>query len=183
MGILRSPLAGEEKTRIGVVKILVSLLPGSWNLMDRWLKARGDSQAYEIQFTMFCFLDNVPDMSLPEAATSQILDSLADYLKTINTEAAHAAWMVGDLLGDHWCTPETFTVLLEAVQDARFVAGRSAALSGIEKALARAPRGGSSVERAVKVLETVSQSDRSRRIRAGARNLLTRGEFRTLAGD
>jgi len=157
-----------EANRVSCVKVLISLLPLSMSTLERLLKKRKGKEAYKIHFTIFCFLDRISCLHISNKTSSLILDAISEYLHNISSETASAAWMAGDLLGDHWKSKETFSILLSAVQKGRYVAGRLGALHGLEQRLKGATRGSHLRKRALQALHNVSSFDRSYRVRVSA---------------
>src|SRR5687768_8189705 len=47
-----------EPVRVGAVKVLVALYPHSGEFLRTWLR-RFDTHAFEVHFSMFCFLDGI----------------------------------------------------------------------------------------------------------------------------
>jgi hypothetical protein len=162
----KAPL--NEVNRVACVKILISLLPLSMPTLERLLKKRKGKEAYEIHFTIFCFLDRVICLHVNNRTSSLILDAVSEYLHNVSSETASAAWMAGDLLGDHWKSKETFDILLSAAQNGRYVAGRLAAIYGLEQRIKGTTPNSHLRKRALQILHEVSSSDRSCRVRVSA---------------
>ena len=99
-----------------------------------------------------------------------VLALVEAYLMSTNSAVASAAWMAGDLLGDHWDLRQSLPILTRLATQARYVAGRDAAIHGLSRALARARK--ASQWAIVQVLKDVSRHDRSRRVRSHARGIV-----------
>lgn len=163
-----------ERFRVGAVKILIALLPASLETILQWLKRRGRADVYEVHFTLFCFLDQVVEVSKNKALRRRVLDELRSYLGSIKSEAAHAAWMAGDLLGDHWKVDEAAPVLVWAASHARYQAGRRGAVHGIAHMMNRVS--GAKHLALMELLEDVVRADRSGRMRHYVNLLCSAGE-------
>ena len=160
----------KEKLRIGAVRLIVALLPQSFPVLKKLLSDCSSPLWYEVQFTIFCSLDRE---DLKPADQKRILQLIHDYLLGIRRDAGYAAWMAGDLLGDHWQGSETVRILENIVVSARYAAGRSAALHGIEHALDHATP--AETERLVAVLQKTASTDHSAAVRRRARTKLSGG--------
>lgn len=163
-------LARDERVRIAAIKLVVALLPRSIGHVERALASTGTRGSYELHFTFFCFLNAVLHGRINEPIEKTVRALVEKYLHNVRTPAAHAAWMAGDLLGDHWPLPVSLPVLLRQARTARFVAGREGALHGLSHALERAPK--REQWRIVGTLRSVSRTDRSRSVRAYADAIL-----------
>jgi len=152
-----------ERERVRAVKVLVALLPESWAIIQRWLRAGADPRKHEVLFTLFCFLDDVPLRPGAEALRGAVLKLIEEFLIQVRKDPKLAAWMAGDLLGDHWELQESLPILFRAAKGARFVAGRKAALHGLAHALSRTK--GSSRSKIRRVLAEVQEADRSATVR------------------
>jgi hypothetical protein len=173
-----SDAAVREDERVACSRILVGLLPFSLNVIERSLGHRESKQDYENHFTLFCFLDlrTIAFIGLSHFVKERILGLLSQYLHHVATKRAYAAWMCGDLLGDHWeGNVEALDVLLSAIQKASYVPGRLAALHGIEHWVDKGSYGESKTsKRVADTLFRVSNFDRSRKVRSGACAIIDR---------
>jgi hypothetical protein len=167
-------LSADGVRRIASVKILVGLFPLSLRVLERLLNARSGQQAYEVHFTIFCFLDTLTVLAVPDGDKRRILEAVSEYLHSVSSETAHAAWMAGDLLGAHWQSSETLDILVSAMQTARYVAGRLGALKGLEECLRETTHSSRVGRRVLQVLQEVSHTDRSHRVRAYVSHALER---------
>lgn len=157
--------------RISLVKLLIAALPQSASLISRRVIEAEGRYADEVRFSIFCFLDQI--RLLPAGANHDdfVLELVGDFLQNVRSNTAHAAWMAGDLLGDHWPLELSVPALLRLAEGARFVAGRDSAIHGLSHAI-----GASSTKRANEIrsiLARVARSDRSGVVRASARLALT----------
>lgn len=183
---LLSDVSVSEDDRIACVKILIGLLPLSLEVLEKRLDLRDDQRAYENHFTMFCFLDlyTLEVVGVSETVKERILGSLSEYLYNVNTEEAHAAWMCGDLLGDHWeNNQEAIGVLLATAENAHFVAGRLGALHGVEHWVdSKFYHRSKGAKRMTEALRRISNLDRSPRVRSCARGILGHAVSRIRCG-
>ena len=168
---------GDDK-RVACIKILIGLLPLSLDVIERRLRLREGRHAYENHFTLFCFLDLcvLKAIGVSHVVKERLLSSLSEYLHNVSTEKAHAAWMCGDLLGDHWENDtEAMNVLLLAAEEADYVPGRLGALHGIECLVnSDAYPGSKTSERVTDALFRVANLDRSAKVRRWACEILDR---------
>jgi hypothetical protein len=168
---LASPaIAKKDSLRVAAAKVVVALLPVSLPLIQAWLK-RKERVAFEIQFSLFCFLDRVQYWKIEKTVQERILRMIHDYLMFTKTDTGQAAWMAGDLLGDHWRLSESLPVLLDVSKTAVDVCARKAALHGIREAFGRATR---KERRALKsALSEVVERDRDKSVRTSAQRVLS----------
>ena len=159
-----------EILRVGTVKTLVALLPMSADVIRSWVCTMEGDYVNEVHFTLFCFLDQVPALADAEEFAAEVPSMIEEYLLRIKTESAHAAWMAGDLMGDHWKTSESLPVLVRAAKEARYVAGRKGALHGIARALENAQD--SERDRVARLIQTIANEDRSREVKEQAKFVL-----------
>lgn len=89
------------------------------------------------------------------------------------SEAGFAAWKAGDMLGDEWYAPETVEILERLLSSARYVAGRNAALHGIQHAMTEATA--SEKQRLLALVRRVASEDPSAEVRDYANYTLTDG--------
>jgi len=165
-------LGRPKSTRIPLVKLLVAGLPGSAEVVENRLLSGRGRQANEIRFTLLCFLDQLDDWQFANGVGGFVARVIERFLLEVRSNAAHAAWMAGDLLGDHWAQETAVPILMRLATTARFAAGRSGAIHGLSQALSGAPAGRAADIAAV--LRKVARSDRSARVRASARIALHR---------
>lgn len=152
-------------------KLIACEYPGSKPLIESALFTYSDKYARELQFTLFCFLDDVAYLPLTKKEDlMSIVELVFRYLMTVNSETAFAAWMAGNMLGDHLDLELSLTFLLDAALNARFVPGRLSAIDGLAHALSR-----TSAAEAAKIkllMRRIAQSDRSQQVRETARSVL-----------
>lgn len=161
------------RDRIAYARTVVALLPDSLECLRAWLGRMDDTLDFEVHFTLFCYLDGCQEMPRANSLRPEVLRLVHDYLASVRVGTARAAWMAGDLLGDHWRADESLPVLLDLLESARYAAGREAALSGLETALRNGISGDVS-RQAEETLRRVASHDRSPRLRRAAEDLLTR---------
>jgi hypothetical protein len=166
---LKSAAKRLERNRIAGARLLVVCLPHSMSVIQKWLSvSSGEKWASEIQFSLLCFLSDSQFLGITSSQKRNIFTAIAKFLLSVRTDHARAAWMAGDLLGDHWDGPEALKALLQALRQARYTAGRRAALHGLERRLQRS----GAKDRAViiKALALASERNKNR----GVRNLAAR---------
>jgi hypothetical protein len=166
-------LIQDEQVRVLWAKLTVALLPESLKLIRKVLRRCRTALHYELHFSLFCFLDLVNDRSaFPNTKGIQklILAEVENYLKSVPADKCYAAWMAGDLLGDHWDLRQSLPVLLSAAEYGRYVAGRLGALHGLCHAADRC--GELSRDRIRKTIARIAKRDRSRRVREEAKSVL-----------
>jgi hypothetical protein len=168
---LRDPRL-DEATRVAVVKVAVALMPDSEALIVRTLDARDRESDYENHFTLFCFLDAIQEDPVLRQPARRIPRIVGNYLMGVRSDTALAAWMAGDLLGDHWDGPEGVTILQEVLKKAGSPVARRAAVHGLAHRLSVTR--GKSRARIASVLRNTSRHDRSEAVRAYARLILDR---------
>ncbi|HUU60146.1 MAG TPA: hypothetical protein VMZ50_11425 [Phycisphaerae bacterium] len=161
-----------EEQRVGAVKLIVALLPDSAETILSWVKSKTGRGVHEVQFTLFCFLDQARFLPGAERFAIKVPQIVEDYLNHVRAETSQAAWMAGDLLGDHLPVSDGLPVLLRSARSAKFVAGRAGALHGLEHVLGRLKVGSYRSNRVVTLLREISVHDKSLRLRAIALYLL-----------
>jgi hypothetical protein len=169
-GLHTKSLRERDDLRLVAVKVLVALLPDSESTIRSLLREHTSPLVHEVHFSLFCFLDHVPDLPGCAGFAPEIPSLVGRYLEVVRTESGMAAWMAGDLLGDHWDLDESLPVLVRAVRQARFVAGRLGALKGLSSAYDNAKRRGRGEIK--RVLREVAKEDRSRKVRDRAQCVL-----------
>lgn len=161
-----------EVLRVGATKALLALLPESAERVEELLKSTGSRNFYEWHFSIFCYLDEVPRMERARSFAARIPSLVEQYLLNVRVESAHAAWMAGDLMGDHWDAEDAVPVLIRSAKNARYVAGRKGAIHGLGCLLARLSS--SNASGVVAALASVARSDRSLRVQQEAAVVLDR---------
>jgi hypothetical protein len=154
-----------EQDRVSVVKVLVALLPNSANEIEGWLTEHSLEHSHEVHFSLFCFLDQVGDIPSLESLRPEVTRLVGDYLATVQSEDSFAAWMAGDLLGDHWPTAEGLPLLLQLAMGATNPAGRKGAIHGLTHLLERVEDGSAEKSRIISLLERISNEDLNQEVR------------------
>jgi hypothetical protein len=167
VGSRRLPI--NEETRVIVARIAVALLPDSTATIRTVLQHSPASRLGELQFSLFVFLSDAPEL-LNEDQIPPVRRVVEQYLLSVRSKAAQAAWMAGDLLGDHWPLADSLPVLLHAARSATYVAGREGALHGLAHAIERASK--REQWAIVEQLRIIADTDRSREIRRYAGGVL-----------
>lgn len=126
-----------EKDCVLAAKILVALLPISLSAIRSCLQQNSPAGIYELHFSLFCFFDDILYYSNLKKYRTELLALVKGYLETVNTDCALAAWMAGDLLGDHWNPRESVPVLCALHRNAKHTVARSAIRHGLEMAAMR----------------------------------------------
>ena len=162
----------DERLRITTVRAVVALLPLSLEMVADLLVNFSSKHDYEIHFTLFCYLDWTQEMPDALPLTKSVLPLVENYLLQVPRETARAAWMAVDMLGDHWDTTEALPVLINVARNARHSVGREGGILGLEKALERLTVENSASHDVLEVLQGVSFTDRSRRVREEAQSVI-----------
>lgn len=163
-------LRRDEKLRSGAVRVIVALLPETFPFLEKLLSDSATPLWYEVHFTAFSALDR-DDLS--ESDQRQVLALVERYLVNAKSEAGFAAWKAGDILGDEWYAPATVEILERLLSSARHVAGRNAALHGIQHAMNKATP--SQKKRLLSLVRKVASEDPSATVRDYATYTLTDG--------
>ncbi len=170
---LRNPLKrSREEIRVSAIKVLVALFPRTLENIKFLLEKNSDASVYEVHFSFFCFLDQVPRLTGAENFAFKVPILIADYLDRVKSETAQAAWMAGDLLGDHWEAETAFSVLSRAAEGANSAAGRLGAIHGLSHLVTRLES--SKRKMVMRLLLEISRSDKSRKVRDFAKLALER---------
>jgi hypothetical protein len=162
-------MLADEPLRVALAKIAVAILPDSLPLIAAILKRSPASQLGEMQFSLFVFLSDAPGF-LSQRHMPAIQRLIERYLLSVRSRAAQAAWMAGDLLGDHWPLPQSLPFLLRAAKLAKHGAGREGALHGLAHAIDRGSKRQQWV--IVERLKTIAGTDRSPAVRRYAEQIL-----------
>lgn len=165
----QSDLASDEDIRIGAVQVLLASLPKSLGAIEALLRDFSRPLAYEVHFSLFCFL--YPD-SIPTNLTPTVLASVESYLRSVPKETAHAAFIAGHVLGDHWETPEAIEILTRCATKARFSAGRKGAIHGLAEAFDELSA--KEKRRILPILKRIATHDKSKQVRLVSRMTLRR---------
>jgi hypothetical protein len=162
-------LLGNEEARVAVAKIAAALLPDSVAIVGAVLQRPPTSLLGELQFSLFVFLSDAPQF-LNKGQLQPLQQLVEHYLLSVRSRAAQAAWMAGDLLGDHWPLGESLPILLRTARLAKYAAGREGALHGLAHAIDRASK--REQWTIVELLKTVARTDRNPRVRRHAAGVL-----------
>lgn len=154
-----------ELERVALVKTLVALLPESARSLRGWIRSTAP-EAAEVRFTIFCYFEHLPSMENGGDLSREVPSLVEEFLLNVQSDAARAAWMAGDLLGDHWSLSSALPVLLRVANEGRFVAGRESAIHGLCHAMERASESDS--QRIREALRAIGMKDRSRTVRKAA---------------
>lgn len=109
-------------------EVLIALYPDSLATIEHLLRQRGP-KVWESHFQLFFRFSNIS--GLPLAFQRNIESLIERYLMSVDRNAASAAWMAGDCLGDHWPAVRALPILIRVSRSARFRAGRCAAIHGL----------------------------------------------------
>ena len=170
--ILKDKKIGLHKNdyiRVAVIGIIVAALSHSAFLIESLINKKTGRNAYEIQFTLFRLLGWTPHA---EKSCPLMLTHVRNYLLTTKYDTAQAAWMAADLLGDHWPLEKTLPVLLEVVKNAKYVAGRDAALYGLTISLTNLSQSSPHRKQIIASLNQLAEYDPSSKIRTIAAYIL-----------
>jgi hypothetical protein len=148
----------------------VALLPRTFPVVEKLLSDSSMPLWYEVHLTIFSALDR---SDLSEASQKRVLALVEQYLVNAKSEAGFAAWKAGDILGDEWYSPETVVILSRVLSSARYVAGRNAALHGIQHAMNKATA--LEKERLLSLVRKAASEDPSAEVRNYATYTLTDG--------
>lgn len=163
-------LRRDDKLRTGAVRLIVALLPKTFPVLEKLLSDSSMPLWYEVDFTTFSSLDRG---DLSEADQKRVLALVERYLTNAKSHAGFAAWKAADILGDEWYGPDTVGILERLLSSARYVAGRKAALHGVQHAMNEMPP--SERERLLSSVRRVASEDPSAEVRDYADYTLTNG--------
>jgi hypothetical protein len=162
-------LVTSEESRVKFAKAAVALLPDSVATITRILARSPSSRRGELQFSLFVFLSDAPEL-LNKNEMKPLQQLVGQYLLSVRSKTAQAAWMAGDLLGNHWSLSESLPLLLQTATSAKYAAGREGALHGLAHAIERASK--REQREIVKRLRIVADTDRSPAVRSYAEQIL-----------
>lgn len=171
-GNLKEVHQGETNLiRIALIRVLVALLPDSFEVIQTQLNNQSTSYSYEVHFTLFCYLDWSAE--LPEAGISKrVLGLVENYLRNVKSTTASAAWMAGELLGNHWDPIEAVPILLLTAETGRYVAGRIGSVHGLAMILRRSDVEYAVRQRVESLLHQISKHDVSKKVRDRASSVI-----------
>jgi hypothetical protein len=123
-----SSVVRHTRSRVAVCKVLCATAPESAKVIREWLEPGTGRDRYEVQFSLFCFLDRVPENPKARRFARTIPAFVERYLIEVPRPTARTAWMAGHMMGDHWPKrTEAVAVLSRALAGGRYKAGRRAA--------------------------------------------------------
>jgi len=128
-----------ERSRIGFAKLVAALLPRSLPYVRAWLQVRDSQLAFEIHFTLFCYLEELPDIVERDAIESHVVEIVKEYLLSLQSDTAQAGWMSADLLGDHLAPEKALSALVYCLKHAPSASSRRATLHGLTQLVDRLP--------------------------------------------
>jgi hypothetical protein len=154
----------KESDRVLFARLAVAFAPESDKIIRRALRNFNGRLAYEIHFSLFCFLDQ---LSKARDFAAQVPEVVGKYFQTVPRQTALAAWMAGDLLGDHMSGRQPLSTLSDVAVKAKYAAGRLGAIHGLQHIADDAKRRGA--KRAISMLSYLAQTDKNSRVRTSAR--------------
>jgi len=163
-------LRSDEKLRNGAIRLIVALLPETFPILEEVLSDSLSPLWYDVHFIAFNSLER---SELGEADQRRALALVERYLVNAKSDAGFAAWKAGDMLGDEWYGADTVEILERLLSSARYVAGRNAALHGIQHAINEVTP--SEKERLLSLVRKVASEDPSAAVRSYAAYTLTDG--------
>ncbi len=161
-------------TRVALCKLLCASLPESEATIHSLLQVGGGKDRYEVQFSLFCFLDRVVEVSGAHEFAARLPDLVETYLVNVPAETALASWMAAHMLADHWPRKRVSTrVFIRVLKRGKYAAGRHAALTGLKEILDGSIN--SSLKATIRdaILRTATR-DRSPSVKTSARSVLRR---------
>ena len=164
--------SNNEAVRIAAVRVLVALLPLSLAAIADLLSRCQNKHHYEVHFTLFCYLDWAQEMPDAFSLTEDVLLLVENYLMTVPRKTARAAWMAGDMLGEHWNEQEAVPLLMKTAQGAKYSVGRLQSVFGLAHMLDRLPVESDTHKSILKALRKISSSDPSKDVRKNAKGEL-----------
>jgi len=165
-------LAEREDLRIASVKVLVASLPETLGDIEILLTDFSSESSYEVHFTLFCYLDEVLYFPKANALAPRVVCLVESYLSNVRESTAMAAWMAGDLLGDHWKSKEALEILIRVAMKARYKTGRAGSIHGLCHALDWASDEWR--KEIVSALRRIARTDGSKSVRLDAQRVLRR---------
>lgn len=161
-----------EAASIAAVRVIVALLPLSLGAIADLLNRRLNWHQYEVHFTLFVYLDAAQEMPDVPFLTKDVLLLVENYLMTVPRKTALAAWMAGDMLGEHWNEQEAVPLLMRTAQGAKYSVGRKHSVFGLAHMLDRLPVESDTHKQVRKTLREISLSDPSKYVRENAKEVL-----------
>lgn len=161
-----------EFERVVFARIATLLLPGSMFVIEKILHRKESRIDYETHFSLFCYLDWVQVLPNQEQYRTKVLDLVSTYLRECPRFTARAAWMAGDLMGDHWRSSESVPHLMKLAREARYVAGRCGSLHGLGRAIVKAEIERHTRDQIIATIEEVISTDQSKIVKSAAKFVL-----------
>jgi hypothetical protein len=129
-----------EGSRVLLARLVSGLIPYSTNVVHEMLATPAHNELHaELQFSVFVAFSDLPQI-LSRANREILRREVEGFLNEVQTDVAQAAWMAGDLLGDHWPVEEAVPLLIRLAQSANHRAGREAAIHGLSHLVSRATK-------------------------------------------
>lgn len=154
-----------EECRVFATRVLVAGAPMSGTVIEEVLARRKSRRDFENLFSTFCVLEHLCYMPRTRALGKRVLTMVEDFLASVRSNAAQAAWMAGDLLGDHWPEKDAISILKRIAVQGRYAAGREAAVSGLGMAMRKRISSAKDKEELMSLLKQVMTNDRSKHVR------------------
>jgi hypothetical protein len=173
--ILRHPNIGQKRyktIRIGTVKTLLSYWPGSMADIRRLLKKHTRSADYEVHFTIFCFLDELPNINTVREDKEHLLELIKRYIVDSQSDRGLSLWKAAEMLGWHWRLKDALPILIEACIESRGIHSREAGLEGLGYVLKRPDLDIATRKKILSLLERTVKEDKSLRIKRSAMFIL-----------
>ena len=164
----------EGDDRVYVAKLACAFLPRTYSSLKRLVREGRGVYSYEMLFSLFCFVDEVPSLQLGHDIFDKLGILICEFIRNVPSDTAHAAMMAGDLLGHHWPRPEATDMLLELASSARFVEGRLAVIRGLELQFRDVED--PDRRRVCDALKSLSTTDRSEVVREAAASCLQKNK-------
>ena len=162
-----------EEIRVFATRILVAGAPMSGTVIEEVLTRRKSRRDFENLFSMFCVLEQLCDMPRTRTLRKSVLVMVEDFLASVRSNTAHAAWMAGDLLGVHWPEKDGISILKRIAVQGRYAAGRDAAVSGLGTAMRIREISAKDKDEFRSLLEQAMKNDKSEHVRLAAQIALS----------
>ncbi|MGI8496276.1 MAG: hypothetical protein ACR2OG_01655 [Gemmatimonadaceae bacterium] len=157
----------DEPSRVTLARLLAALIPDSIPAIASSLQTSDLSDASaELQFSIFVALSDLPALITDAQVLDTVTQLLKRYLLAIDTDMAQAAWMAGDLLGDHWLLALALPTLCDVARGAQHASGREGAIHGLSHALGRASK--AEQWKMVELLNAIATTDSEPSVRQSA---------------
>ena len=161
----------DEHSRVFLARVLVALVPQSLDAITTFIEIMEPAELQcELQFSLFVALSDLPALVPDPETLDRITRIVEEYLFSVRTDSAQAAWMAGDLLGDHWPVDRAFPALVRVARLAEFDGARRSAIHGLSHMLASAPK--RRQWEVVTVLRDIAEHDSNERIRTSAESAI-----------